>query len=374
LLDAIAPRQIRIVSITVSQNGYHLDAARGLNRADPTIQQDIATPRRPRSLLGILVEAFRRRREAGLPAFTALSCDNIPHNGAVLRAVVLALAELSDPGLAAWIADHGCFPSSMVDRITPVATPEEILAFRRETGLDDAAPIFSEAFRQWVIEDRFTDGRPAWDRAGAQFVGDVAPYEAMKLRLLNASHLATASLGALCGYETVVQTLADPLIRRYMVRLMDAETGPTLAPVQGVDLAAYKRALIDRFANPAIRDTVQRIGADAPVSLLLDPLQDRLAASAPIDLLALGLAAWCRRVQLDASRPLEGRPMGKAELLLQLRAHAHDDPIAFLGVEDIFGPVGRDPRLLASVNAWLRSIEDLGAPETLKRAGDSGAF
>ena len=374
LLDAIAPRQIRIVSITVSQNGYHLDAARGLNRADPLIQQDIATPRQPRSLLGILVEAFRQRRDAALPAFTALSCDNIPHNGAVLRAAVLALAEVSDPDLAAWIAENGAFPSSMVDRITPVPTHEEILAFRHETGLDDAAPIFAEAFRQWVIEDRFADGRPAWDRVGAQFVGDVAPYEAMKLRLLNASHLATASLGALCGYETVDQTIADPLIRRYMVRLMDAETGPTLAPVEGVDLTAYKSALIDRFANPAIRDTVERIGVDAPVSLLLDPLQDRLAADAPIELLALGLAAWCRRVQLDAERPLEGRPMGKAELMLQERARAHEDPITFLSVEAIFGPVGRDPRLVDQVHACLRSLEDLGAPETLKRAGDSGAF
>ena len=374
LLDAIAPRDIRIVSITVSQNGYHLDGDRLLNRVDSIIQHDIGAPRCPRSLLGILVEAFRQRRDAGLPAFTALSCDNIPHNGKVLRAAVLALAELSDPGLAAWIATNGCFPSCMVDRITPVPTHQQIIEFRDKTGLADSAPIFAEAFRQWVIEDRFANGRPAWDRVGAQFVDDVAPYEAMKLRLLNASHLATAGLGALCGYETVGQTIADPLIRRYMERLMDTETGPTLPPVHGIDLSAYKRTLVDRFANPAIRDTVQRVNADAPVSLLLDPLRDRLSADASIDLLALGLAAWCHRVQLQAKLPLEGRPMGKAELLLQQRARSLDDPIAFLSVEEIFGHVGRDPRLLASVSAWLQSFEEIGAPETLKRAGDNGIF
>jgi mannitol 2-dehydrogenase len=181
-----------------------------------------------------------------------------------------------------------------------------------------------------VIEDAFADGRPDWDRVGAQFVEDVAPYEAMKLRLLNASHLAIAGLGSLCGYQTVIETIGDPLIRRYMVRLMDAETGPTLPPVPGIDLAAYKATLLERFANPAIRDTVQRINADAPVNLLLDPLRDRLAIDAPVNLLALGLAAWCRRVQIEAREPVEGRPMGRAEALLQERARTETDPASFL--------------------------------------------
>jgi len=375
LIEAIVRRSTRIVSITVSENGYHLDGiTRSLNHADPAIQQDIGTPREPRTLPGILVEAFRRRRDAQLPVFTALSCDNIRHNGQVLRAAVLALARLSDPGLADWIEEHGRFPSCMVDRITPVPTPEQIDEFRVQTGLEDHAPIFSESFRQWVIEDAFADGRPDWDRIGAQFVEDVTPYEAMKLRLLNASHLAIAGLGSLCGYQTVIETIGDPLIRRYMVRLMDAETGPTLPPVPGIDLAAYKATLLERFANPAIRDTVQRINADAPVNLLLDPLRDRLAIDAPVNLLALGLAAWCRRVQIEAREPVEGRPMGRAEALLQERARIETDPASFLSLEAIFGEIGKDPRLVSMVRYWLKSFEKDGAVAALKRAAAAGFF
>jgi mannitol 2-dehydrogenase len=373
LLDAIAARGTRIVSITVSENGYHLDGvARSLNQADEAIQHDITSPHCPITMLGILVEAFRRRREAALPAFTALSCDNIQHNGGVLRAAVLALAQISDPDLAAWIAENGRFPCSMVDRITPVPTPQQVAEFWDQTGSADNAPIFAESFSQWVIEDRFADGRPDWDRVGAHFVVNVTPYEVMKLRLLNASHLAIAGLGALCGYETVVQTIDDPYIRRYMMRLMVAETGPTVPPVQGIDLDAYKRTLIDRFANPAIRDTVQRINADAPINLLLDPLRDRLSVDAPIDLLALGLAAWCQRVKLEARLPTEGRPMGKAEALLQEHARSQKGPISFLSIAGIFGEIGRDPRLLAPVRAWLHSFDQGGAAETLRGAAAAG--
>jgi mannitol 2-dehydrogenase len=375
LIEAIVRRSTRIVSITVSENGYHLDGiTRSLNDADAAIQHDIATPREPKTMLGILVEAFRRRRDAQLPVFTALSCDNIKHNGQVLRAAVLALARFSDPGLADWIEEHGRFPSCMVDRITPVPTQEQIDEFRNETGLDDHVPIFCESFRQWVIEDAFADGRPDWDRVGAQFVEDVAPYESMKLRLLNASHLAIAGLGSLCGYQTVIETIGDPLIRRYMVRLMDAETGPTLPPVPGIDLAAYKATLLERFANPAIRDTVQRINADAPVNLLLDPLRDRLAIDAPVNLLALGLAAWCRRVQIEARLPVEGRAMGRAEALLQERARTETDPVCFLRVEAIFGEIGKDPRLVSMVRYWLKSLEKDDAVAALKRAAAAGFF
>jgi mannitol-1-phosphate/altronate dehydrogenase len=375
LLEAIASPATRIVSVTVSEHGYHLDGGtKQLNFNDPAIQADLADPRRPKTMPGILVESFRRRREQRRTAFTALSCDNIQHNGEVLRAAVLALAERGEPGLADWIAAHARFPSTMVDRITPVPTPQQIAAFGSETGLTDAAPIFSESFRQWVIEDDFADGRPAWDQVGAQFVHDVAPYEAMKLRLLNASHLAIAGLGALCGYETVIQTIEDPAIRRYMVRLMDAETGPTLAPVPGIDLAEYKKSLVDRFANPAIHDTVRRINADAPLNYLLDPLRDRLATDAPISLLALGVAAWCLRVKRDAELPVEGRAMGAAEARLQEQARGTEGPASFLRNEEVFGEIGRDPRLIEAVEAWLHLIGEAGLIETLEDASTAGVF
>jgi mannitol-1-phosphate/altronate dehydrogenase len=366
LLARIARPETRIVSITVSEAGYHLDAAtKALDLASDAIRRDVSTPRAPKTMPGILVEAFRLRRDAGLPAFTALSCDNIQHNGKVLRGAVLALAGRTDPELAVWIAGHATFPSSMVDRITPVPTREAIERFAAKTGLADKATVFSEAFRQWVIEDDFACGRPDWSQAGAQFVKDVSPYEAMKLRLLNASHLAIAGLGALSGYETVEETMADPAIRRYMARLMDEETGPLLAPVPGIDLAQYKATLIARFANPAIRDTVRRINTDAPINLLLDPLRDALATNAPLDLLALGLAAWCRRT---ADELAAGKAIAGANANPDLQKFRAVDALALLSVGSLFGDLGRNTRLSTSVRSWLDRFAAHGASAALTQA------
>ena len=206
-----------------------------------------------------------------------LSCDNIQSNGAVLRRAVLDLAALQDDktGFADWIAETVSFPSTMVDRITPVTTAADIEGLAGRHGLADRWPVVCETFTQWVIEDRFPAGRPAWERVGAQFVDDVEPYEFMKLRLLNASHLAVSGLGRLAGYVTIAETMADRRIAAVMRALMERETGPTLPPVPGIDLAAYKRTLLERFANPAIRDTVDRVNADAPLNVLLDPIRSR---------------------------------------------------------------------------------------------------
>jgi mannitol-1-phosphate/altronate dehydrogenase len=368
LLEAIAQPDIKIVSITVSEAGYHLDpATKKLALGTSAVRHDIVNPRIPRTMPGVLVEAFRQRRDLGMAPFTALSCDNIQHNGQVLRDVVLTLAEQTDAELAAWIVKSARFPSSMVDRITPVATHGEIETFSTKAGIIDEAAIFSESFRQWVIEDDFAAGRPDWSRVGAQFVRDVAPYEAMKLRLLNASHLAIAGLGALCGYETVEQTMRDAAIRRYMQRLMDEELGPLLAPVPGIDLARYKATLIARFANPAIRDTVRRINIDAPINLLLDPLRDALAADAPISLLALGLAAWCQRLRDEAQRG--GKITGaNANAELQQRAPEGDgDPATLLSVAFLFGDLGRNARLMESLRAWLSAFKSNGVQAALQQ-------
>ncbi|HLX37644.1 MAG TPA: mannitol dehydrogenase family protein, partial [Candidatus Binataceae bacterium] len=295
-LDAIADPAIRIVSLTVTENGYCRNAAtRTLDRDHPSIVHDLAHPDKPRSAIGILVEAYRRRIAGRAPAFTALTCDNIQHNGIVLRDAVLTLATWRNKALAEWIAANASFPSTMVDRITPGTTPAQIEDFTARYDLVDRWPIFCERFRQWVIEDNFVAGRPAWEEVGAQFVTDVAPYEFMKLRLLNASHLAIAGLGRLMGYVYIDETIRDPALRSYMRALMDRETGPTLPLVPGVDLERYKTQLIERFGNVAIKDTVDRVNADAPINLLLEPIRDRISGSASVDLLALALAAWMRR-------------------------------------------------------------------------------
>jgi mannitol-1-phosphate/altronate dehydrogenase len=298
-----------------------------------------------------------------------LSCDNIQHNGSVLREAVLALAALRDTELADWIGENASFPSTMVDRITPVTAEKDVTALSERYGVIDRWPVFAETFTQWVIEDRFPTGRPAWEEVGAQFVADVAPYEFMKLRLLNASHLAVAGLGRLAGYVTIDETMSDPLIARYMTALMDRETGPTLPAVPGIDLPRYKATLVERFANPAIQDTVERVNTDAPLNILVDPIRDRLRAGQPLELLALALAAWLRRVRGEDEQglPIEVRhPLAE-----QLRVRAVEggpDPRPLLGMVQLFGDTGTDSRLVEPVGRWLTSLYAKGSRETLTSA------
>ncbi len=371
LLAAIDEQAIRIVSLTVTENGYCLNrATKRLDAAHPQIRHDLEHPNDPRSAIGIIVEAYRRRMTAGRPAFTALSCDNIQHNGNVLRDAVRTLATLQNQAaLIAWIDAHASFPSTMVDRITPVTAAEDAAMLTQRYGIEDRWPVFCETFTQWVIEDAFVQGRPKWEDVGAQFVTDVAPYEFMKLRLLNASHLAVSGLGRLAGYVTVDEAMRDPLIPRYMAALMDRETGPTLAPVPGIDLPAYKHTLIERFANPAIKDTVERVNTDAPLNVLVDPIRDRLRSGDSVDLLALALAAWLRRVrgEDEAGQPIEIRH----PLAATLRARAiegGDNPEALLAIEELFGELGTSAVLTTAVRRWLASLYEFGSAQTLLQA------
>ena len=370
LLDGIAQPGIGIVSLTVTENGYCLNrATKQLDPKHPLIRQDLARPDQPSSAIGIIAEACRRRMATGAPPFTAMSCDNIQHNGDLLRDAVLALATLRDPALAAWITVNVPFPSTMVDRITPVTTDADVAALADRYGIQDRWPVVCETFTQWVVEDRFAAGRPAWEDVGAQFVSDVAPYEFMKLRLLNGSHLAVAGLGRLMGYATVDEAMADPAVTRYMEALMDRETGPTLPDVPSIDLADYKATLIRRFANPAIKDTLDRINADAPLNVLVDPIRDRLRAGAPVELLGLALAAWLRRVrgEDEAGRPIKVRhPM--AALLRERAVAGGADPAPLLGIEPLFGDLGADPRLAGPVRHWLGWLYRDGSRATLAEA------
>ena len=376
LVQAIEDPAVRIVSLTVTEHGYCLNrATKTLDLSHPLIQRDLAQPETPASAIGVIVESLRRRRAAGGPPPTLLTCDNIQHNGDVLREAVMTLAGMRDPALARWIEAETAFPSTMVDRITPVTADADIAWLRDTIGIEDRWPVFAETFTQWVIEDRFPQGRPAWETVGAQFVSDVAPFEFMKLRLLNGSHLAVAGLGRLMGYETVDEAMADPAITRFMAALMDREIGPTVPPVPGIDVTAYKAKLIERFANPSIKDTVERINTDAPINMLLDPIRDRLREGAPLDLLALALAAWMRRIRGEDER---GQPIAikhpLADLLQGKAAEGGPDPRPLLSVEALFGPAGRDPRLSDAVGAWLARLYQNGSRATLAHAATALAF
>ena len=301
IIEKFCEPQVAIVSLTITEKGYCIDPATGsLDLSHPRIIHDLQTPAEPHSAPGIIVEALHRRRERGLQPFTVLSCDNIPDNGHVVKNAVLGMAEKRSPELAHWIQEHVSFPGTMVDRIVPAATEESLAEIARELGVADPCAISCEPFIQWVIEDNFVNGRPDWDKVGAQFVADVVPFEMMKLRMLNGSHSFLAYLGYLGGYETIADTMTNPAYRKAAFALMMQEQAPTLAMPEGTDLNAYATLLIERFSNPSLRHRTWQIAMDGSQKLpqrLLDPVRLHLQNASGWRHLALGVAGWMRYTQ-----------------------------------------------------------------------------
>ncbi|ALV92345.1 MULTISPECIES: fructuronate reductase [Pantoea] len=300
IIEALARPETAIVSLTVTEKGYCTQGANGALDADhPLIQHDVAHPDTPKSAIGFIVEALRLRHERGLKPFSVLSCDNLRDNGHVARAAVVGLAQLRDPSLAQWIAANVTFPSCMVDRIVPAVTEETQQEISALLGVNDPCGVACEPFRQWVIEDNFVNGRPDWDRVGAQFVTDVAPFEMMKLRMLNGSHSFLAYLGYLGRCDTIADTMQLPEYRQAAINLMMHEQVPTLSMPEGIDLQAYADQLIARFSNPALRHRTQQIAMDGSQKLpqrWLDSVRHHLLHGSDYRHLALGIAGWMRYV------------------------------------------------------------------------------
>ena len=368
VLARMADPGVRIVTLTVTEKGYcHSPATGRLDLANPDIVHDLAHLL-PRSAPGFLVRALERRRAAGLRPFTVLTCDNLPSNGRLLRRIVLDFAREVDPALADWIAAEGRFPSSMVDRIVPATTADDIARVERTTGRHDAAPVLHEPFRQWVVEDDFVDGaRPDLGAVGVELVADVTPYEHMKLRMLNGTHSPLAYLGYLAGHETIADTVADPVFAGYVRRLWTREIIPAVEPPPGVDLAAYADALLARYRNPAIRHRTWQIAMDGSQKLpqrLLGTIAEAFDAGRAVPGLALAVAGWMRYVggtdekgrTIDVRDPMAAR--------LRALSDGADDPEARVGallaVREIFPePLAR--RLARPVTAAYRRIEAVGA-------------
>ena len=299
VLAKMCEPQVAIVSLTITEKGYcHSPATGELMLDHPLIVADLQNPHQPKSAPGVVVEALARRKAAGLPAFSVMSCDNMPENGHVMRNVVCAYARAVDADLADWIESHVTFPSTMVDRIVPAVTPETLDKIEQLTGVRDPAGVACEPFRQWVIEDKFVAGRPEWEKAGAELVSDVIPFEEMKLRMLNGSHSFLAYLGYLAGYQHINDCMGDDNYRRAAHDLMLKEQAPTLK-VQNVDLARYADLLIERYTNPALRHRTWQIAMDGSQKLpqrMLDSVRWHLADNSSFTLLALGVAGWMRYV------------------------------------------------------------------------------
>ncbi|MDQ0997555.1 fructuronate reductase [Phyllobacterium ifriqiyense] len=374
VLDAMTNAAVRIVSLTVTEKGYcYSPASAALDEAHPDIVHDLANPAAPKSAIGFIVEAISRRRANKIEPFTLLSCDNLPANGETLRRVVTRFAELRDSELANYIKENIAFPSTMVDRIVPATTEADRATTLSATGLVDAWPIMTEPFTQWVIEDHFPAGRPAWENFGATFVEDIDAFELMKLRLLNGSHSTLAYLGYLAGHETVSDVMKAPGFSELIKAMMDEEISPTLPPLPGFDLEAYKAQLRERFCNPALRHRTWQIAMDGSQKLpqrLLNTIRKCIDNGLPFDRLALGVAAWMRYVTgadekgdaIDVRDPLAAELKKRAAN----KNNAEELVTAFIGMDQIFGrDLPENEAFVQLVKTQLAKLMRLGAAKTV---------
>ncbi|GAB4460200.1 MAG: mannitol dehydrogenase family protein [Armatimonadaceae bacterium] len=379
VIERMASPETRIVSLTVTEGGYCENKTTGeLDTAHPMVAHDLQNPTQPRGLYGFLTAALQRRHAADLPPFTIQSCDNLLNNGNVCRQMLLSFLDRVDPALSGWVAAQGAFPNSMVDRITPATTDTHRALVREAFGIEDAWPVVAEPFTQWVIEDHFSQGRPDWERVGAQMVDDVQPYEKMKIRLLNGSHQVMCYIGMLLGYRYAPQAMADPQIDLLIQRFMDQEATPLLPSVPGIDLTQYKQTLRQRFANPAINDQLGRIGTDGSARIpefVLPTAHEQAQLGGPVEIAAFTVAAWIRYLNGYDDRS-EEMPFADAlgEPLREMARRAGPDAAPILALHELFGS-----ELIAHTpftDAVQRTLHDLythGARLTLTRCLENTA-
>ncbi len=383
VLELIAHRDTRIVSLTVTEKAYGVDPASGLLQADhPDIRHDIHDARAPRSAVGFIVHGLGLRRARGLGPLTLMSLDNLPANGSTLRRLVLAFAQAIDPALSAWIGARCTFPNSMVDRIVPRTTDADRIAVASalgpKDGLTDAWPVLTEPFFDWAIEDHFAAGRPDWAAAGARIVSDVAAWETLKLRMVNGSHSAIAYLGLMAGWQTVDAATAKPALRDFIEALMREEIEPTLTTLTGLaglDLGPYRQQLLQRFANPALAHRTHQIAMDGSQKLtqrLLGTLRDRLNAGQPVPRLALAVAAWLHHLRGVDEQGVAYNiddPLAAPLQVLWQQAAAMPDALARADMLTRYAPVFGDlagvPALVSPLAAALESLRLRGVAATL---------
>jgi mannitol 2-dehydrogenase len=372
IVERLADPAIKIVSLTITEGGYFIDPASGqFNPTHPDIVTDARNPAAPKTVFGIILAGLMRRRADGIVPFTVMSCDNIPHNGHVTFDGVVGLARLIDQDLADWVGEHVAFPNSMVDRITPATTERERKILADEFGVEDNWPVFCEPFRQWVLEDKFTDGRPPLEKVGVQFVPDVAPYELMKIRILNGGHAAIAYPAGLMDIHFVHEAMQEPLVRGFLDKLEHDEIIPTVPPVPDTSLEEYYQLIDKRFSNPKIGDTVRRLcldGSNRQPKFIIPTIADRLKAGKSVTGLALESALWCRYCfgTTDSGAVIEPNDPSWDRLQTTAKA-AKDAPAAWLAMEDIYGDVGRST---AFTEAFAHALDVLwaeGARKTLTR-------
>jgi mannitol 2-dehydrogenase len=371
VLEVLADERTRVVTLTITGTSYLIDPHTGeFEDDDEEVRSDLEDPAHPDTVFGYLVEALDRRRRSGTAPFTVLSCDNMPGNGAAARTAIVSFARLRDQDLADWIEEQVAFPGSMVDRITPATTPEQRDELVADLGVADRWPVVTEPFRQWIVEDSFCNGRPPLERVGVQLVDDVAPYEAMKTRLLNAGHTALGYLGYLAGHRTTDEAVADPAFRSFLTTMMAEEIVPGLPDVPGIDLEDYQQTLVERLANPRMGDQLARLcrrGSTKIPNYVLPSIRAAMADGRPHDLLDLAVAGWLRFLRgydyAGAEVPVEG----PRKHLIDVARSSGADPRPLLAEREVFGDLGTDPAFVAGIEAQLLVLEEQGPREAIEQ-------
>ncbi|MEH6404803.1 MAG: mannitol dehydrogenase family protein [Sneathiella sp.] len=377
VVDALADHRIKIVTLTITEKGYHQDPASGnLKLADPEIIHDLDLTLPARTALGFLVRGLKRRQATGGGPLTLISCDNLPENGRVLMRLLQQFCTEAAPELLPWLAEQVTCPCSMVDGIVPAATSASLQQATQLLGLNDHAAIVCEDFRQWVIEDNFAGDRPAWEAAGVELVADVRPFEKMKLRLLNGGHSALAYLGYLGGYQTIAEVMADPSYKAFALRLMCDEAGLSIRLPEGYDLAVQAQSVITRFSNPGLAHRTWQICMDGSQKLpprLLTSLYSQMAIGRPMPCILLAVAAWMIYV---GGRDEQGGPIEVSDPLAEEMMHLHmaadgDDQklvVGFLAMDKIFGAPEELPKDLAALlTENVTALQREGARSCVKK-------
>jgi mannitol 2-dehydrogenase len=370
VIETLADPNIRIVSMTITEGGYFIDASGAFNPAHPAIAEDGKNRANPKTVFGLILAGLKERKARGIAPFTIMSCDNIPGNGEVTENAVIGLAKLSDPDFAHWIHQNVAFPNSMVDRITPATGQREIDILKNDFGIDDNWPVFCEEFKQWVMEDKFPSGRPRLEEVGVQFVPDVAPYELMKIRILNGGHAAIAYPAALLDIHFVHEAMEHKLIRAFLEKLEKDEIIPVIPPVPNTNLIDYYKLIERRFSNPKIGDTIPRLaqdGSNRQPKFILPSTADRLAKGQDIVGLSLVSALWCRYFAgtSDSGKPIVFND-ASADRLNAAALKAKDNPAAFLALGDIFGDVAKSELFRTRFAHALKTLWVEGTAKTLE--------
>lgn len=372
VLEALLDPRIRIVTLCITEGGYFIDARTGgLASDDPNIRDDAKNEANPQTIFGLIIKALKFRRQKNLEPFTVMSLDNLPGNGDLTKQTVVGLAKLIDTQFANWIEVNVAFPNCMVDCIVPATGERERNLVAEQFGIADEAPVVCEPFRQWVIEDHFPTGRPAFEKVGVEFVKEIVPYELMKLRILNASHASFCYAGALLGFHYGNDAIADPLLLAWVKALQTREVFQTLEPIPNISYEAYLGKVLQRFSNPEIKDTIARLafcGSDRQPKFILPTLRDALASGGPIDGLSLELALWCRYCTCltEDKKVIELEDNHAAEL--KRRAiEAIKRPNAFLEFSEVFGNLSENRRLSKAFSFWLDALHRDGVRTTIKQ-------